>query len=201
MAGVFSPTIRRQTRHGVQVLISFALGMVLAVLVLGLVPILARRLLDPIITLQARLRIFYLLVLALCVLDLAKRTPTLRRQTPGSLWMTKDRRFASLIWGLDIGLHGTTIRMTSLTWLLLSWGILLAPPALFFVLVAEYAIALYLGILIATLALASDRWWWADIVDIRHSFRTILTIGRAGTLACFFVVLLAGMFNEQQLWS
>src|SRR5690348_15479587 len=67
------------------------------------------------------------LVLAVCVavllvLDALGRTPRWNRQTPQRLRVLPPG-LRGFLWGLDIGMLFTTIKVTSLVWVLLLWSI------------------------------------------------------------------------------
>jgi hypothetical protein len=96
-----------------------------------------------------------------CVLLLADlgflglRTPTLRRQT-GSTWYRKrGARAAWLLWGIDLGLGFSTIRLSSLYWLMVLFVAAFVSPFL-----APLALAFYglgLGAAFAAAVIAQTR--------------------------------------------
>jgi hypothetical protein len=96
-----------------------------------------------------------------CVLLLADlgflglRTPTLRRQT-GSTWYRKrGPRAAWLLWGIDLGLGFSTIRLSSLYWLMVLFVAAFVSPVL-----APLAFAFYglgLGVAFAAAVIAQTR--------------------------------------------
>jgi hypothetical protein len=96
-----------------------------------------------------------------CVLLLADlgflglRTPTLRRQT-GSTWYRKrGPRAAWLLWGIDLGLGFSTIRLSSLYWLMVLFVAAFVSPAS-----APLAFAFYglgLGVAFAAAVIAQTR--------------------------------------------
>jgi hypothetical protein len=56
--------------------------------------------------------------LLLLLVDLRSRTPTLRRQTCSTWYRERGPRFAWPLWGFDLGLGFSTIRLSSLYWLM-----------------------------------------------------------------------------------
>jgi hypothetical protein len=91
------------------------------------------------------------LTLASCDLGVAgAKTPSLKRQTC-PLW---PRRFgeksAWVLWGFDLGLGISTIRVTSLYWMTLAMALLLAPAAMDPMILGSYGIAIAGTFAIAT---------------------------------------------------
>lgn len=72
------------------------------------------------------------LAIALALIDMGvggARTPTLRRQTQPMWWWTFGPARAMFLWGVDLGLGFTTIRVASLYWIVvLVVGTLTTPP-------------------------------------------------------------------------
>jgi uncharacterized protein YacL len=76
-----------------------------------------------------------------CVLllaDLRMRTPTLRRQTRSTWYRRLGSRTAWALWGFDLGLGFSTIRLSSLYWLMVLFVAAFVPPVL-----APFVLAFY----------------------------------------------------------
>lgn len=80
--------------------------------------------------------------LGVALLDGRGRTPTLRRQTRPHWWRIYGPNQAALMWGLDLGLGFTTIRVASLYWAVLVAVVLLASPASGALVFAAYGLAI-----------------------------------------------------------
>jgi hypothetical protein len=114
------------------VLSSAALGALLGLLG-GLLPSLAT---------PAALIVLGAAGVALAFRDLRGRTPTLRRQTDPVWWRTRGHFKAAFLWGFDLGLGFTTIRVASLFWIVLLAILLLGSPAAGAGVLALYGLAL-----------------------------------------------------------
>jgi hypothetical protein len=80
--------------------------------------------------------------LGVALLDGQGRTPTLRRQTRPHWWRIYGPYRAALMWGFDLGLGFTTIRVASLYWAVLVAVVLLASPATGALVFAAYGLAI-----------------------------------------------------------
>jgi hypothetical protein len=79
------------------------------------------------------------------------RTPTLRRQTCSTWYRDRGSRTAWILWGFDLGLGFSTIRLGSLYWLAALFVVAFAPPAS-----APFVVAFYgLGLALALAAAAA----------------------------------------------
>lgn len=74
------------------------------------------------------------------------RTLTLRRQTCPVWWRTLGRHWAVFLWGLDLGLGFTTIRVASLYWIVFLMVILFASPLLGAAILGGYGFGLILNL-------------------------------------------------------
>ena len=82
-----------------------------------------------------------------CDLGIAgTHTPTLRRQTCQIWWHVIGQRGAIFLWGCDLGLGWTTIRITSLYWLVLLLVFTLASPVSGSMVLSMYGLALGLNL-------------------------------------------------------
>jgi hypothetical protein len=83
-----------------------------------------------------------------CVLLLADlgmfglRTPTLRRQTCSTWYRERGARFAWPVWGFDLGLGFSTIRLSSLYWLMVLFVVAFVSPVLAPLVLAFYGLGL-----------------------------------------------------------
>lgn len=83
---------------------------------------------------------------ALAALDVAGRTPTVRRQTEPVWWRTRGPYRAAFLWGFDLGLGFTTIRVASLYWIVVLAIVLIGSPAAGAATLAVYGLALGLNL-------------------------------------------------------
>ncbi len=74
------------------------------------------------------------------------RTPTLSRQTCPIWWRTFRRSLAAFLWGLDLGLGFTTIRVASLYWIVALMAVVLASPFTGALILSGYGLALTLNL-------------------------------------------------------
>jgi hypothetical protein len=91
----------------------------------------------------------------LLLVDLGLRTPTLRRQTCSTWYRERGPRFAWPLWGFDLGLGFSTIRLSSLYWLMVLFVAAFVSPAF-----APLALAFYglgLGAVVAA-AVVAQAW-------------------------------------------
>ena len=102
-------------RRGAVAVAIFALGAMIASASVGIALGLLGHALVSLSTSTA-LFVIALAGLPLLVADLRGKTPTSRRQTR-KMWRRKGPIAASLIWGLDLGVGFTTIRVASLYWM------------------------------------------------------------------------------------
>lgn len=90
----------------------------------------------------------------LLVIDLAVRTPTLRRQTCSTWYRERGPRFAWPVWGFDLGLGFSTIRLSSLYWLMVLFVAAFVSPVLAPVVLAFYGLGLGVAVAAAVVAQA-----------------------------------------------
>lgn len=87
------------------------------------------------------------IVMALCDFGIGgAKTPTLQRQTCPVWWRTLGRYLAVFLWGLDLGLGFTTIRVASLYWIVLLMVFVLASPLIGAGILGGYGLALALNL-------------------------------------------------------
>lgn len=70
------------------------------------------------------------------------RTSTLRRQTCPAWWRRFGRARAVLLWGIDLGLGFTTVRVASLYWVVVMLVIVLASPVAGMIILGCYGLGL-----------------------------------------------------------
>jgi len=148
MAGVTGPALRRDAAGGMRLLAGYLAGAALATVVLVSVLTLVGQLTQAVLPAALRLAIAVGGMLLLGVLDVLGRTPHLRRQTPQQLHSALSGGVLGFAWGFDIGLVFTTIRTTSLLWIVMLWAVLMDAGAILFSL-ASYALTSYV-LLVAT---------------------------------------------------
>lgn len=128
------------------------------------------------------------IALALCDLGVGgARTPTLRRQTQPLWWYTLGHVGAMFLWGLDLGLGFTTIRVASLYWAIALVVFTFASPLAGALVFGGYGVALALNMGIGTLILERKQYANAHTVCILRSSQLI-----KGGLA-FALILWSGM--------
>jgi hypothetical protein len=159
MIGVIGPLVqgKRELRGSIRSVAVFGLGAVAGALVTGSL----LGVVGGAVQSLAGERVLAVAVGATgCLLLLADlgflglRTPTLRRQT-GSTWYRKrGARAVWLLWGIDLGLGFSTIRLSSLYWLMVLFVVAFASPVL-----APLALAFYgLGLGVAFAAAVIAQW-------------------------------------------
>jgi hypothetical protein len=88
--------------------------------------------------------------IALAVSDLVGRTPTVRRQTC-RVWFNLERPYiAWCLWGLDLGLGFTTVRITSVYWFVLFGAMALGSVEQSIFILGTYGFGLALSLLVGT---------------------------------------------------
>jgi len=93
------------------------------------------------------------MLLALCDLGVGgTKTPTLRRQTCPVWWRTLGQARAMFLWGMDLGLGFSTIRIASLYWMVVLVVFALASPLTGAVILSGYGLALALNLCIGVLS-------------------------------------------------
>ena len=92
---------------------------------------------------------------ALLLVDLLLRTPTLRRQTCSTWYRERGARSVWALWGYDLGLGFSTIRLSSLYWLLVVVVAAFVSPWLAPLVLAFYGLGL--GVAFAA-ALVAQAW-------------------------------------------
>jgi hypothetical protein len=91
----------------------------------------------------------------LLVIDLGLRTPSLRRQTCSTWYRERGPAFAWPLWGFDLGLGFSTIRLSSLYWLMVLFVAAFVSPVFAPLVLAFYGLGL--GVAVAT-AVVAQAW-------------------------------------------
>ena len=86
---------------------------------------------------------------------LGLRTPTLRRQTSSAWYRKRGARAAWVLWGFDLGLGFSTIRLSSLYWLMVLFVAAFVSPVLAPLVLAFYGLGL--GVAFAAAVVAQAR--------------------------------------------
>ena len=157
MIGVIGPLVKgkRELRGSVGSVALFGLGAVAGALITGsLIGVLGWALQS-----LAGERTLALVVGAagcgLLLIDVARRTPTLRRQTCSTWYRERGSRRAWALWGFDLGLGFSTIRLSSLYWLTALFVAAFVSPLLAPLVLAFYGLGL--GAAFAAAVFAQSR--------------------------------------------
>jgi hypothetical protein len=157
MIGVIGPLVqgKRELRGSVGSVAVFALGAVLGALTTGALVALLAAGFQGLAGEGVRAVAVGVAGFVLLLIDLGLRTPTLRRQTCSTWYRERGPRFAWPLWGFDLGLGFSTIRLSSLYWLMLLFVAAFVSPVL-----APLALAFYglgLGVVVAS-AVVAQAW-------------------------------------------
>jgi hypothetical protein len=121
------------------------------------------------------------------------RTLTLWRQTCPVWWRTLGQHRAVFLWGLDLGLGFTTIRVASLYWIVFLMVILIASPLLGAAILGGYGLGLILNLSAGVFLLAPKE---ENLVTINRralQYWYPLKIGLAVVLLLWSTLLLSGI--------
>lgn len=157
MVGVIGPRVRgtRQVRGSVGTVTVFALcamvGAAITGSLIGLLGGAAQALAGERALAVAVGAVGCLLLLA----DLRMRTPTLRRQTCSTWYRERGAGTAWALWGFDLGLGFSTIRLSSLYWLMVLFVAAFVPPVFAPLVLAFYGLGL--GVALAGAVVAQTR--------------------------------------------
>jgi hypothetical protein len=157
MIGVIGPLVqgKRELRGSVGSVAVFALGAVLGALTTGALVALLAAGFQGLAGEGVRAVVVGVAGFVLLLIDLGLRTPTLRRQTCSTWYRQRGPRFAWPLWGFDLGLGFSTIRLSSLYWLMVLFVAAFVSPVL-----APLALAFYglgLGVVVAS-AVVAQAW-------------------------------------------
>ena len=161
MVGVASPLYR--VPGAVRFYAAFAVGLLVAAAVLSMALVPAN-LAFAIAPESWRTCGFLVLVLILAILDLRKRTPHLKRQVPQRFGLQGLPMGAlGFVYGADVGLLVTTIKVTSLLWVAIAGAVMLASSGA--VVAALITAAVVHGLVIVLLSAfdqrsVSDLYFW-----------------------------------------
>src|SRR3954451_8695680 len=157
MVGVIGPRVRgtRQVRGSVGTVTLFAVsamvGAAITGAVIGLLGGAAQALASERTLAVAVGAAGCLLLLA----DLRMRTPTLKRQTCSTWYRERGAGTAWALWGFDLGLGFSTIRLSSLYWLMVLFVAAFVPPVFAPLVLAFYGLGL--GAALAGAVVAQKR--------------------------------------------
>jgi hypothetical protein len=159
MIGVIGPLVqgKRELRGSVSSIAIFAVGALLGAAITGV----AVGLIGSVVQSVADERTLAIAIGAAgCVLLLADlgvfglRAPTLRRQTCSTWYRERGARTAWAFWGFDLGLGFSTIRLSSLYWLLVLVVAAFVSPPLAPLVLAFYGLGLAVSFAAAVVAQA-----------------------------------------------
>jgi hypothetical protein len=157
MVGVIGPRVRgtRQVRGSVGTVTVFALSAIVGAAITGsLIGLLG----GAAQALAGERALAVAVGAAGCVLllaDLRMRTPTLRRQTCSTWYRERGAGTAWTLWGFDLGLGFSTIRLSSLYWLMVLFVVAFVPPVFAPLVLAFYGLGL--GVALAGAVVAQTR--------------------------------------------
>jgi hypothetical protein len=157
MIGVIGPLVqgKRQLRGSVGSVAAFALGAVAGAATTGVLVALLAAGVQSLADEGARAVAVGVAGCALLLIDLGLRTPTVRRQTCSTWYRKRGPRFAWPVWGFDLGLGFSTIRLSSLYWLMVLFVAAFVPPVLVPLVLVFYGLGL--GVVVAA-AVVAQAW-------------------------------------------
>lgn len=119
MIGVIGPLVKgkRELRGSVGSVVVFGVGAIAGALVTGSLIGLLAAALQSLAKEETLALVVGVAGCLLLLIDLSSRTPTLRRQTCSTWYRDRGARRAWVLWGFDLGLGFSTIRLSSLYWL------------------------------------------------------------------------------------
>lgn len=149
MVGVSSRMLARQRARGVTFLLGYVAGtaLVTVLLVVAIQPV--GHVIQDAVPGRARLSLLASALLLLAAADALGHTPTVRRQTPQVLLRSLNPAPLGLVYGGDVGLIATTIKVSSLVWMALAYTVLQDYRA------ASYVLATYGGVTVLTVAITA----------------------------------------------
>jgi hypothetical protein len=135
----------------------------------------------------------------LLLVDVGLRTPTLRRQTCSTWYRERGAGFAWPLWGFDLGLGFSTIRLSSLYWLMVLFVAAFVSPVLAPIVLAFYGLGL--GVAIAAAVVAQT--WSAPSPTASPGLGLLRAAGwvRVASVAFLGVVSIAMVFAQGAPWS
>jgi hypothetical protein len=157
MIGVIGPLVqgKRQLRGSVQSVSVFALGALVGAATTGVVLGLLAAGFQNLAGESVRAVVVGVAGCVLLLVDLRFRTPTLRRQTCSTWYRERGPGFAWPLWGFDLGLGFSTIRLSSLYWLMALFVAAFVSPVLAPLVLVFYGLGL--GIAVAS-AVVAQAW-------------------------------------------
>lgn len=183
MTGVSGPLWASNRRDALRFLGGLGAGELVATLLLAGILWSVGQSLEAALPEQTRLHILIAILFTLAALDLANRTPHFWRQVPQRYVRSLAPGWRGIAWGLDLGLHVTTQKVSSLIWAAVAGVVLVAADAAVPVLVSA-AVAFVLMVVVFTR--------WRSLPDGFHS-RLFFRILSASRRLSGSVILLVGM--------
>lgn len=118
-------------------------------------------------------------------------TLTLRRQTCPVWWRDFGPLCATVLWGFDLGLGFSTIRVASLYWIVLLVIFILASPVTSAAILLGYGLALPLNLMIGITGLQHFHRTDAPYIQALRMFRPLkVTLGIVLLVWCLMVITL-----------
>jgi len=204
MIGVIGPLVqgKRELRGSVRSVAVFALGAVVGAAITGaLIGVLAVAVQglagEGVRAVAVGVTGCLLLLADLGALGL--RTPTLRRQTCSTWYRERGAGFAWPLWGFDLGLGFSTIRLSSLYWLMVLFVAAFVSPVL-----APVALAFYgLGLGVAVAAAVVAQAWSPVSPNASPGLGLVRAAGRVKLASVAFLgaVSIAIVFSRGAPWT
>jgi hypothetical protein len=119
----------------------------------------------------------------LLLADLGRRTPTLRRQTCSTWYRERGAGFAWPLWGFDLGLGFSTIRLSSVYWLMVLFVAAFVSPVLAPLVLAFYGLGLGVAVAAAVVAQA----WSAPSASASPGLGLLVAAGRVRLASVAFL--------------
>jgi hypothetical protein len=185
MIGVIGPLVqgKRELRGSVRSVAVFALGAVVGAALTGVLVGLLGAGFQSLAGEDVRAVVVGAAGCVLLLIDLGLRTPTLRRQTCSTWYRERGPRFAWPVWGFDLGLGFSTIRLSSLYWLMALFVAAFVSPML-----APLAFAFYgLGLGIAVAGAVVAQAWSTPTPSASPGLGLLFAAGRVRLVSVAFL--------------
>ena len=201
MIGVIGPLVqgKRELRGSGRPVAVFALGAVLGAALTGTVIGVLGWVAQGVAGEGARAVAVGAAGLLLLLVDLGLRTPTLRRQTCSTWYRERGPGTAWPLWGFDLGLGFSTIRLSSLYWLMVLFVAAFVSPVL-----APFALAFYgLGLGAAFAAAVIAQAWSRPSATASPGLGLLRAAAwvRLASVALLGAVSIAIVFSQGAPWT
>ena len=200
MIGVIGPLVqgKRQLRGSVGSVAVFAVGAVVGAATTGVLVALLAAGVQNLAGEGVRAVAVGAADCVLLLIDIGLRTPTLRRQTCSTWYRERGPRFAWPLWGFDLGLGFSTIRLSSLYWLMVLFVAAFVSPVF-----APLALAFYgLGLGVAVTAAVVTQAWSTPSATASPGLGLLVAAGRVRLASVAFLgaVSIGIVFSQVPPW-